>query len=688
MKLFRYPFIVVCVVASWFSGVEILQAQPASAYQQGMEQLYRGDVNEALAFWEANYAEHTRVDARIGFEYMRIVTERNFDERFETATEMYYQALLNGTGANSRIAVRQEIERLKPIVGDGMYRQWTDWWDKEKTELRSDIRGYWIRLDPTPARAVNERLIEHWQRIAEARNRYTKNSSTIYGTDERALVFVRYGEPDRVQSGLLTLQDMNIKPWLERQIVRRQSNMSDDVGGGEYDEERLPQIQQQTLEFILYENHRYPEYEIWFYDDIVVSGESSVPFIFGTNIRNDQFEMLSTIEEFIPERAYSIKPFEERDMVQFTRAGLTPALILQMLYYEQLSSIDSFFEQRLNSLRDVVLEQERGVFSGIDVEFKKESAELIHQQELQAPRQLSTLESKIPSVPVDVYQYRFLDSNQTPVLVTFIESDPREAFMIDFTRNRNDTVSLNMIQSADNISGILPQYQLQHSLQTYNDSWELTGRETAEPAFSIQRNPFRAGASSVFQSKHTGRAQKSASSEIKSSDDTTVGPAFDTPYPESTRGLGSVHYREPEPLSPNPDSLQAADLVLGYGIGREEISDEAMFPFYVANNQTIPWQETLALHFEVYNLEVQPNGFSRFELTYRILPVDESGRVLTDQSEFILTLNFTSEENRLVENLEIETADLMPGLYELRVQISDVNTGQQVERQTRFEVLD
>jgi hypothetical protein len=68
--------------------------------------------------------------------------------------------------------------------------------------------------------------------------------------------------------------------------------------------------------------------------------------------------------------------------------------------------------------------------------------------------------------------------------------------------------------------------------------------------------------------------------------------------------------------------------------------------------------------------------------------VDESGRVLTDQSEFILTLNFTSEENRLVENLEIETADLMPGLYELRVQISDVNTGQQVERQTRFEVLD
>lgn len=688
MNLLRYSFLMSLVVACWLSGVVMLQAQQSSAYQQGMEQLYRGDVDEALAYWENNYTEQSRVDARIGFEYMRIVTEQDFEDHFETATEMYYSALLKGTGANSRIAVRQEIERLKPILGDGIYRQWTDWWDDEQPVLRSDIRGYWIRLDPTPAHVVNERLIEHWQRIAEARERFTKNSSTIYGTDERAEVFVRYGEPDRVQSGLLTLQDMNIKPWLERQIIRRKRSTTDEGGNLEYDDERLPQIQEQTLEFILYENHRYPEYEIWFYDDITVESESTVPFIFGTNIRNDQFEMLNTVEEFIPERAYSTQPFEERDMVQFTRAGLTPALMLQMLYYEQLSNIDPFFEQRLNSLRDMVLEQEREVYGGLDAEFRKESAELIQQQELQAPRQLSTIEAKIPSVPVNVYQYRFLDEGQSPVLVTFIESDPREAFMIDFTRNRIDTVSLNMIQRAEDISEILPQYQLQHSLQTYNDNWELTDRKTDNPNFSIQRNPFQAGASTVFQSDHTHRAQRSASAEIKNTDKSTQGPAFDTPYPESIRGLGSVHYREPTPLSANPDSLQVADLVLGYGIDSDEVSEEKMFPFFVANSQTIPWQETLALHFEVYNLEVQSNGFSRFELTYRILPVDESGRVLTDQTEFILTLNFTSEESRLVENLEIETADLMPGLYELRVQITDVNSDQQVNRHTRFEVLD
>jgi GWxTD domain-containing protein len=688
MTLFRYIFSMGFVFACWFMCAAALEAQPTSVYQQGLELLYRGETDQALNLWEDHYSEESRVDARIGFDFIEIVTERNLSDRFEAATQMYYTGLLNGTGANSRIAFRQEIERMKPIIGDGIYRQWTEWWDAEDHELRSDIRGFWIQLDPTPARVVNERLIEHWQRIHEARERFTKNSSTIYGTDERALVYVRYGEPDRIQSGLLTLQDMNIKPWLEQQIIRQQSSTTADGENLEYDDEELPQLQEQALEFILYENHRYPEYEIWFYDDITVKGDSSVPFIFGTNIRNDQFEIISTIEEFIPERAYRIDPFEERDMVQFTRAGFTPALILQMLYYEQLSDIDPFFEQRLNSLRDMVLAQERDVYSGLDVEFRSESAELIQQQELQAPRQLSTIESRIPDVPVNVYQYRFIDESQNPFLVTFIESNPREAFLIDFSRNRDSSVALSSVQSTENISELLPRYELHHSLQTYNDDWELIGRKAETTAFNIQRDPFRAGASTMFRSEHTGRAQHSASSEMINTDESTTAPAYDTPYPESIRGLGSVHYREPAPLSTNPDSLQVADLVMGFGIGSEDISEDSMFPFYVANSQTVPAEETLALHFEVYNLEVQPNGFSRFELTYQILPVDDSGRVLTDQTEFVLTLNFTSEVNRLVENLEIETADLLPGLYELRVQITDVNTSQQVNRNTRFEVLD
>ncbi len=666
-------------------------AQPQSPYQQGLEQLYRGQVDEALLIWEQNYEESARVDARIGFEYIRIITEREFDDRFETATEMYYKALMNSTGVNSRIAIRQEIERLKAIAGDGIYRQWTKWWETEKRELYSDIRGFWIQLDPTPSRVVNERLIEHWQRIAEARKRFTKNRATIYGTDDRALIYIRYGEPDRTQSGILTLQDLNVKPWLERQIIQRNDRLREDREMSEI--QSTPDTAQfysamhvETLEFIIYNNHHYPEYEVWFYDDIATQGNDPVPFIFGTNIRNDQFELRRGVDDFIPERAYNVDAFSERNMKAFTRAGITPAIMLQLLYYEQLSTIDSFFEDRLNQLRDRVLEQGREAFTGMDLNFKKETNELIHQRKLQAPQQLSSIESRIPSIPINVYQYRFLDENQNPYLVTFLESEPREAFLIDFSRNRPDGVFLNDIRQTESLTELVPIYILEHSLQKYDSDWNIIEKETEEPEFSLQRDEFKPGALSVFRSAHEHRGQRSVSAELKNTDEDSRSLALDTPYPKSTRGLGSLHFREPEPLLAHPDSLQLADIVLGFDL--EENRDEQMFPFTVANNQAIPWRENLVLHFEVYNLEVQPNGFSRFELTYRILPVDDSGELLTDQAEFILTLNFTSEENRLIEDLEIETADMRPGLYDLRLQITDMHTLQTRNRTTRFEVLE
>jgi hypothetical protein len=82
------------------------------------------------------------------------------------------------------------------------------------------------------------------------------------------------------------------------------------------------------------------------------------------------------------------------------------------------------------------------------------------------------------------------------------------------------------------------------------------------------------------------------------------------------------------------------------------------------------------------------SGFTRFELTYRIFPIDDEGNLLSDQTEFILTLNFTNEETIVVEDLEIESADLDLGLYELILQITDTETEQEKERAIRFEVLE
>jgi hypothetical protein len=116
------------------------------------------------------------------------------------------------------------------------------------------------------------------------------------------------------------------------------------------------------------------------------------------------------------------------------------------------------------------------------------------------------------------------------------------------------------------------------------------------------------------------------------------------------------------------------------------LPDDYPFQFRVANDQTIPADESLILHFEVYNLEHRSNGFTHFELTYRIFPVLEDGTLDRDEEQFYLTINFEDDRSRVIEDLEIQTTSLDSGLYELQVYITDMVNNQERNRNIRFEV--
>lgn len=661
-----------------------IQAQPQRAYDRGLELVYQGNITQALDEWYSAYEGAESVDSRIGFEFIRVVTEEGQKEYYGNATEMYYQALTRGMGRISRVAIRQEIDRLQPLIGEGIYRQWQEWWEENNSKLGVDMLGYWVQLDPTPAQLSNERLIEHWQRIAESRERFTKNGETIYGTDERALIYIRYGEPDRTEAGILTLQSFNIKPWLQNQFNPSQNE--DDVTGADrttFEDSEWERLNQ--LENMIYEFHQYPEYEFWFYDRIAEGVDETVPFVFGTDPDTEEFSLQGSIENFIPERAYyPERTRDEEESDEFTRVGITPALMLQLLYYEQVTDVDNFFRNRFNSLREKVLEQGIGALQGMDLEFTAESRELINQRVNEAPRQRSTYQKQLPEIPLKVYHYRFLDESQEPFIITYIETDPQQAFLIDYHRNR-DNIDADMdVQPGQNILDILGDYDLIHYLYEYDDDWNISESYQDNPALVIGNSSGGPASASVFQKPHLRRANQAVSVELLNYNPDTRA-VYETPFSDELRGLNSIQYRLPEPLDTNEDTLEVADLVLGY---ESEQAQTEPFSFVVANNQIIPLDATLLLHFEVYNVERMDNGFTQFELTYRILPVNEDGRVNTDTEEFVLTLNFTNEERRVVEDLEIQTTELGIGLYELRVNVEDMTTGQSKERRIRFEVED
>lgn len=661
-------------------GTSFGQAQ--QAFERGMEELYRGNISRALEIWHSSYEQSENVDSRIGFEFIRVVTAHQMRNYYEPATNLYYRAITDGENMKSRVALRQEIERLKPIIGDGIFRQWIDWWDEENPNLSTDMKGFWIQQDPTPANATNERLIEHWQRIAAAKEQFTKNEKTVYGTDERALIYIRYGEPDRTKNGILTLQSYTIKRWLEEQLAP-------DTGADERPPDNVEATEDKVmarLQSAIYEFHRYPEYEIWFYDQIVESQDDQILFLFGTDVRNDEFSLQTSLEDLIPERAFHANNEADDQSVEFTRAGITPALILQLLYYEQLALVDEFFENRLNELKDKILEQGIQAFQGMDLAFKSESKEIINKQVMQAPQETSTYTGLIPKIPLHVYQYRLLSDSLKPEILTYIESSAHEAFLIDYNRNMGQNLQLKeeIEDGGYNVLDEFTFYELNHTLQAYDKSWQAIINRTDHPPLFITAPSEKRLSTTVFRQPHKGKIFQAISAELMNYDPDSRS-VYQTPFSPALRGWNKYQYRQPNPLVSHPDTLEVSDLILGYN-HPDRVTDP--FDFKVANNRLIPFGETLLLHFEVYNLKMQPDGFSHFEMTYRILPVNERGKVFADQTEFILTLNFTNEEPVVREDLEIETAQLTPGFYELNVSILDTESDQTRERKIRFEVVE
>ncbi|WP_069131060.1 GWxTD domain-containing protein [Rhodohalobacter halophilus] len=663
---------------------ETISAQPQRAYERGLEELYRNNVTRALDIWYQAYEDEGPVDSRVGIEFIKTVTERNLEDYFDQATELYYRAITNGSGMDSRVAIRREIDRMRPIIGEGIYRQWNEWWGDEDPQLAVDMRGFWIQADPTPSRQANERLIEHWQRIADAQENFRKNRNTVFNTDDRALIYIRYGEPDRTRNGILTLQTSNIRQWLQNQVNPYSRTEREEMSGqDEHERDFAENIQIDRLQDAIYQFHRYPEYEIWFYEGVSEGNSEPLIFIFGTDVESEEFRLQRGVESFIPERAYNPERERSGDSVEFTRAGITPALMLQLMYYEQLASADEYFQSRLNTLRNRILEQGRQAFRGLDTDFRAESADLLNSRLGVSPVTKSTYSEKIPEIPMEMYQYRFLNEDQEPVIMTFIESSAREAFMIDYYRNRGQyDVDESMLTNGKDISEIFNYYELTHTFKLYDDSWNTLQTESHNPPLILDRNENRSSSRTIIETHHTGRQYVTSSAELMNFNPDTRA-VYETPFTPALRGLGKVQIRQPEPLVSHADSLEMADLILGY---QKTGQFTEPFPFIVANERVVPFEETLVLHFEVYNIAPREDGFTHFELTYRILPVDEFGQVLTDQTEFVLTLNFVNEYRRVVEDLEIETAELSPGLYDLQVAVEDMVTGQQKNRSVRFEV--
>jgi GWxTD domain-containing protein len=645
--------------------------------QRGLELEESGQYEQALEVWRSAYTELEIPSLAIGREYIRLATKQNLRSHYETASSIYLWGLTAEKIEPNRLALEQELSMLEPLTNRQTVRDWRKLLEENDPALYDMLLAFWQRLNPTPASPLyNERLLEHWERIAYSRENFNRRSNPPYLTDDRGPVYVRYGQPDRQRTGNLYVtrgQAISLSQTLD------------------------PHANSDAMADILMDLDLNPYFEIWVYDKPDEELQYNLVKIFGDNPRGG-FGQVQTVEDFIPSQAFTFDQNRHGVFSASARAegppgvSLNPGMIFQWYYYQQLMPVDYFFAHQFTNMEhewDAAEIQFReiapptiGKYSG-RVQMQRHQSLTIDNLN-RAPTEISSYSKVFPDIPIQTYHYRFLDDQNRPIAAVFLESQPRRAFIEDLGFNEAALYSDEAVDAEQAFAN----YELTHGLQLLSSDSEIV-RQLDLPSELILDFQEDFPSSAVFTVPYTVADRDLVLyAELHNRHPATQPRLRGTPFPASLRGLGKMESRLPEPLSFEPGQLQMADLVLGWDM-RHDSPPGTLFPFVVANSKEIPQGEELALHVEIYNLHTGIDGLASFMIDYEVAAERRRFEWLRGRKQEVsITVEQEITSDRFIENLEIRTRELEPGRYRLRLITTDNSNGQRVLREVGFRVVE
>lgn len=648
------------------------KAEPFDYFDVGLQMIENGRVERGLNIWLQAKTQLEEPDPKIGIAFIDEVTSNGLKKYYEYASYMYTWGLGTKDFSTYQRVLVDEINRLEPLVEPQTYDEWQRLLEEENPDVIRRIYSFWESIDPTLFTDYNERLLEHWERIAYAQEHFNRSRQEPYDTDDRGIIYVRFGPPDKTKMGRLEFNTSLAKGWTANMMQSAGNSVSNSV---------IDEFVDYTREF-----YTSPEYEFWIYEADSIINETKSLYLFGTDAGTGGFEQIETVEDFIPNRAFSMAPNRENLSV----GGLRPGLILQMMYYNQLASAENYFARLLSRMETQSMAQ--GALStslGRQVRslVRNEASELRHEK-----RQVSTYIQKMANIPIQVFQYRLLNKQNQPILATFFESRPQRAFWVDYLSqygSRDDSTYTD--SSYNNRGGILDHYRVLHGIKLYDSHQKLNNQELHDVDLVVGSNY---ASSTVLTLPHLpDEITQYFTVELYNYDPTTRYN-IDTPFPPTLRGLGKKRVVQPEQMDINEGELAMGDIILGYDKHKPRDSLD-IFPFEPANRNKIPSGNNLVIHMELYNLELAKDStganVTDFTMIYQMRPVSEFLSWTKKQEEdFTITLNFKTGGTQFREDLEIVTKELLPGRYRITLTIEQphLGNGKVIHRSFPIELTD
>lgn len=636
-----------------FSGPDSLLLE--NSWKKGQQLIENNNFEQALKNWETIYDLHNagpiqETDPRIGFRYIEIVTVLKLRNRYKKASELYNWGLSNISHSKYKKAMSQEIERLEPISTILEQEMWHKLLNENQLkELGKTIKEFWEVKDPAPSTLINERLLEHWERLAYAKKSFTRGSSWVYGTDDRAKIYVKYGMPDNAKN-IDTQSETKISETVGYQAETNVNHQSQSSDGSNIMPAKDPA---HALNVSIRQLNLNPGLQVWIYKNSTYSTQDDFIYLFGNDGNTGEFRELTAVEDVIPSKAFRRDHFG---------SIIPPAIILQQSFYRNLAKYHPLFNQIHLEIQRLVEESDIPSHNLAKM-FRSQNESNFSQLRYRAPIDKSDYASNLYEIPVVAHQYRLLDEKNEPVLVTFIESKPHQSLFIDQAREKTFDYS---------------EYQLDYSVKIVDTNEGIIFEDSNKKNINQEYGNVNDMESSIsyFEVPNPGAGLNQLFFTELHNQEKSTTELSDSVFPEYIRGLGRHSVRQPEPLSTDKTQMEVSDFILGY---RDELSNESSpFGFKPAHDGKIPQGNEIIVHFEIYHLNASANDPGQFDIDYQLK--DKEGllaKIFGDgkQTES-LTLSYESMEPNYRDNLEIDTSELETGDYTLSFVITDLKTGQ------------
>lgn len=606
-------------------------AAHGQAFDRGRALADSGNVEQAVTVWLAARDRSVETglppDPRIATAVLQLAAQDGMERYHQAASALFYWGFSGGPilEPESREEVLAEGRRtfalVDSAVADSLHRIGND--DPERLAML--VKRFWIERDPRPSTLTNERLIEHWRRIDYARQQFVYNRNSPYGTDDRGVFFVKYGEPDRITKGHL---------------------------GADQSERRLREV---PLEFIG-RFDRQPQYEIWRYATLH-DGEFTY-FLFGNTDGTGPFMHVTGLHELLPSEArYSSSAMHN---------GIRAQYYLELFYYGDLARMGGPYARRFSEL-DRLWSTSRQLSQGTQRAGAAGVLEAVSRRHIDddtwaagQPRITSWSElDDSPKSPLSAQVVRTLEGGE-PRLVVFAVSSPLWRLEPDPEAPRGFPDSL-----------VLAPYSARHTVVLRDRKLDDVGR-AGMVAVDQQHH---VSMLTLRHSGHLGHLSVLAEHEVQNP--LSLGSALP----------GHEHFVVGPALSLGSSSFEVSDLVLGIVPSDEYYPSEGLpVPLLPA---TRFWKnDLLRVYFEIYSNELTPIDQSRlYDVRLRLLPTpDLSADVAGDVPTVSVQLESTGHLGK--HYLDLDLRNERPGSSWLVLEVTTENDTTTRLRVARLQILD